>query len=78
MDAPPLTPDFKEFLRLLNANRVDYLLVGGYAVGFHGYPRATADLNLWVQATPNNAARVLQSLREFGFDDPIARAWTLH
>lgn len=41
MDAPQLTADFKEFLRLLNANRVDYLLVGGYAVGLHGYPRAT-------------------------------------
>ena len=46
MDAPLLTGDFKEFLRLLNANRVDYLLVGGYAVGLHGYPRAMVDLDL--------------------------------
>jgi hypothetical protein len=44
MDAPLLTDDFKEFLRLLNASRVEYLLVGGYAVGLHGYPRSTADL----------------------------------
>lgn len=43
MDAPLLTDDFKEFLRLLNANRVDYLLVGGYAVAIHGYARATVD-----------------------------------
>ena len=34
-----LPPDFKEFLRLLNAHRVDYILIGGYAVGYHGYPR---------------------------------------
>ncbi|MGE0043980.1 MAG: hypothetical protein AB7V01_22615, partial [Vicinamibacterales bacterium] len=47
MDAPLLTGDFREFSRLLNANRVDYLLVGGYAVGLHGYPRATVDLHGW-------------------------------
>ena len=70
MDAPLLTADFKEFLRLLNANRVDYLLVGGYAVGLHGYPRATVDLDVWVRATPANAERVLASLHEFGFDVP--------
>ena len=71
MDAPLLTSDFKEFLRLLNANRVDYLLVGGYAVGLHGYPRATVDLDVWVRPTPVNAESVLQSLREFGFDAPV-------
>jgi hypothetical protein len=71
MDAPLLTDDFKEFLRLLNANHVEYLLVGGYAVGLHGYPRATVDLDVWVRATLANAGRVLQALREFGFDAPI-------
>ena len=70
MDAPLLTDDFKEFLRLLNANRVDYLLVGGYAVGLHGYPRATVDLDVWIRATDDNAERVLLALREFGFDLP--------
>ena len=70
MDVPLLTDDFREFLRLLNANRVEYLLVGGYAVGLHGYPRATVDLDVWVGATPGNAQRVLASLREFGFDLP--------
>ena len=70
MDAPLLTADFKEFLRLLNANRVDYLLVGAYAVGLHGYPRATVDLDVWVNPTPDNAPRVIEALREFGFDVP--------
>jgi len=70
MDAPLLTDDFNEFLRLLNANRVDYLLVGGYAVGLHGYPRATVDLDVWVRATRDNAERVLLALRSFGFDLP--------
>lgn len=70
MDAPLLTDDFKEFLRLLNANRVDYLLVGGYAVGLHGYPRATVDLDIWVRATPDNAQHIVEALRAFGFDLP--------
>lgn len=70
MDAPQLPDDFSEFLRLLNANRVEYLLVGGYAVGLHGYPRATIDLDVWVASTPENAQRLVQALREFGFDVP--------
>ena len=71
MDAPLLTDDFKEFLRLLNANRVEYLLVGGYAVGLHGYPRATIDLDVWVRATPDNAGRILTALGQFGFESPV-------
>jgi hypothetical protein len=70
MDAPLLTADFKEFLSVLNAHRVDYLLVGGYAVGLHGYPRATVDLDVWVRATPDNARRVLAAVQAFGFDTP--------
>ncbi len=70
MDSPRLTEDFKEFLRSLNAHRVEYLLVGGYAVGLHGYPRATIDLDIWVRATADNAGRVLDALRAFGFDLP--------
>jgi len=77
MDAPLLTDDFKEFLRLLNAYRVDSLLVGGYAVGLHGYPRATVDLDVWVRATPENADRIVHALRVFGFDLPSLepRGW---
>ena len=65
-----LPPDFKEFLRLLNAHKVEYLVIGGYAVGYHGYPRATADLDIWVAARPANAARIVAALKEFGFDLP--------
>ena len=43
-----LPPDFKDFLRLLHSSAVEYLVVGGYAVGYHGYPRATGDLDIWV------------------------------
>ena len=63
-------PDFKEFLRLLEGNEVEYLLIGGYAVGFHGYPRATVDMDIWVATTPDNAPRVVTVLKEFGFDVP--------
>jgi hypothetical protein len=42
-----LPPDFREFLHLLNSHNVRYLLVGGYAVGYYGYPRATADIDIW-------------------------------
>ena len=63
-----LPPDFKEFLRLLQAHEVEYLLIGGYAVAYHGYPRATQDLDIWIAIEPGNAARMTTVLREFGFD----------
>ena len=66
-----LPPDFKEFLRLLNSNAVEYLLIGGYAVGYYGYPRPTGDMNVWIATTPDNARRVVDALREFGFDCPV-------
>ncbi len=65
-----LPPDFKEFLKLLNAQKVEYLLIGGYAVGYYGYPRATADLDIWIAVHPQNAQRVVAALKEFGFDVP--------
>ena len=68
MDAPLLTDDFREFLKSLNANHVEYLLVGGYAVGLHGYPRATIDLDVWVRPERGNARRVILALRSFGFE----------
>lgn len=52
-----LPSDFKEFLNLLNSNEVKYLLIGGYAVGFHGHVRATADMDVWVERSAENAAR---------------------
>jgi hypothetical protein len=62
--------DFSEFLRLLNANEVEYLLVGGFAVAIHGYPRATADMDVWVSRRADNARRIVTALRDFGFDLP--------
>jgi len=55
---------------LLNAHKVEYLLIGGYAVGYHGYPRATADMDIWVAVHAANAQRTVGALREFGFDLP--------
>jgi len=65
-----LPPDFKEFLKLLNDHEVEYLLVGGYAVAYHGYPRATADMDIWVAIHPPNVQRLVDAIREFGFDMP--------
>jgi len=62
--------DFSEFLKLLNAHRVEYLLIGGFAVAIHGYPRATADMDVWVAPNRANAERIVSCLREFGFDTP--------
>jgi hypothetical protein len=63
-----LPNDFKEFLKLLNSHQVEYLLVGGYAVGFHGYPRATVDMDIWIAVHPNNAERMIKVLQEFGYE----------
>lgn len=65
-----LPDDFKEFLKLLNSKQVKYLLIGGYAVGFYGYPRATADMDIWIAIEPENAENVTEALKEFGFDMP--------
>ena len=67
---PELPHDFKEFLKLLNSHSVEYLLIGGYAVGYYGYPRATNDLDIWIAMNDENAVRVVETLREFGFDTP--------
>ena len=55
---------------MLNAHHVEYLLIGGYAVNYYGYPRATADMDIWIAVHPANADRVVAALKEFGFDLP--------
>ncbi len=65
-----LPKDFKEFLSLLHAQGVEYLLIGGYAVGYYGYPRATNDIDIWVAMHPDNAERMVSVMREFGFSTP--------
>ncbi len=65
-----LAPDFREFLQLLRSAKIRYLLVGGYAVGHYGYPRATGDLDIWVAVDRTNAEALVEVLRGFGFDVP--------
>jgi hypothetical protein len=62
-----LPPDFREFLKFLDSEKVEYLLVGGYAVGYYGHPRTTGDMDIWIAANPQNAAAVVRALRKFGF-----------
>jgi hypothetical protein len=54
-------------LKLLNSSRTEYLVVGGYAVNYYGYSRATADLDIWIAISPENAGRVARVLQDFGF-----------
>ncbi|HSA32592.1 MAG TPA: hypothetical protein P5077_02585 [bacterium] len=54
----------------MNSKQVEYLLVGGYAVGYYGYPRATADIDVWIAVSEQNAGRIVSALREFGFAVP--------
>ena len=65
--ATMLNQDFKEFAGLLTSNRVDYLIVGGYALAAFGHPRYTGDLDFWTGTDPGNAQRLLNALKEFGF-----------
>lgn len=60
-------PDFKEFIELLNKHRVEYLVVGGYAVAMYGYPRYTGDIDFWVNPTPENSKKIISALIDFGF-----------
>ena len=62
-----LSQDFKEFVELLIKHKAEYLIVGGYAVGIHGHPRYTGDLDIWLNPTETNAALILKSVNEFGF-----------
>ena len=76
MDKLRLPPDFKEFLQLLNLEKVEYLLVGGLAVGVYGYPRATGDMDIWVAATPDNAEKLARVMVAFGFSAATIQAET--
>lgn len=62
-----LPKDFKELLELLNNHEVRYLLIGGYAVGLHGRARATNDIDIAIDADPENAEKLGRALTEFGF-----------
>lgn len=79
-----LSPDFKEFVELLNKNDVLYLIVGGYAVGIHGHPRYTGDLDIWLLPEKENAKRVMTVINKFGFgslnikeEDLVKEGWII-
>lgn len=62
-----LPPDWSEFINLLDAHRVRFLIVGAHALAAHGRPRTTQDIDFWVEPTPDNATRLCRALGEFGF-----------
>ena len=62
-----LNQDFKEFIQSLNDNGVRYLVIGGYAVAFHGHPHYTKDIDIWVSMDAKNAANIVKALEQFGF-----------
>ncbi len=62
-----LNQDFREFIQSLNDNHVRYLVIGGYAVALHGYPRYTKDIDIWIEMSPENAASIVKALDQFGF-----------
>jgi len=61
-----LPSDFLEFLKLLSDHKVEYLLIGGYAVGYWGYPRATGDMDIWIACAEETAQRMVAVYRDFG------------
>ncbi len=61
-----LDKDFKEFIELLNHHEVQYLVVGGYSVAHHGFPRYTGDIDIWINPTPENGKRVMKVMNDFG------------
>ena len=60
--------DFRDLLALFNKHKVDYIIVGAYALGFHGAPRYTGDLDVFVKPDLGNAKKIMQALNEFGFE----------
>jgi hypothetical protein len=62
-----IQPDFRDLFALFNEHRVEYLIVGGYALAFHGAPRYTGDIDLFVHPHPENAQRIIEALAVFGF-----------
>lgn len=62
-----LSQDFREFIELLNSNNVKYMVIGGYALAFHGHPRYTKDIDIWIRTDSDNAKNVIKVLHDFGF-----------
>lgn len=65
-----ISKDLREFIELLNSHRVEYVLVDGHAVAYHGWPRFTQDIDFFVRPTLENGQRLAAALKQFGFDTP--------
>jgi predicted nucleotidyltransferase len=63
-----LAPAFRKLLKSLNSNGVEYLIIGGYAVVYHGYVRTTGDLDIWIRCTLENATRTVEAIRAIGYN----------
>ena len=59
--------DFLDFIQLLNIHNVEYMIVGAHALAFHGRPRYTGDLDIWIKPSANNAKKMIAVLKDFGF-----------
>lgn len=68
-----LPTEFSELLRLFNTHEVAHLIVGDYAVAYHGCPRTTGDIDLWIRLTEENGQRVVAAFQAFGFDVPALK-----
>ncbi len=68
----PLNQDIRDFLACLSTAKVEYLIVGAYALAAHGYPRATGDIDFWINPTPANAQRIIQALHCFTLPLPLS------
>jgi hypothetical protein len=62
-----IDPNFREFIQSLNEAGVNYLVIGGFAVNFHGYPRYTKDIDFWIRLDDDNIGRLMQAIQRFGF-----------
>ncbi len=69
------SPEYDEFIAVFNAHGVRYLVVGAHAVAFHSRPRATKDLDLWIDPTPENGVCVLQALQGYMVQDLVDPGW---
>jgi len=61
-------PDFEEFLKLLRDNKVEFLVIGGYAVAYHSRPKYTKDIDIWIKNSKTNAVKLIKTLQQFGFN----------
>lgn len=68
MEEIELSPTFAMFLKCLNDQQVEYLLIGGYAVNLHGYKRTTNDMDVWIAISPANPGKIIRALDAYGFD----------